>query len=118
MKDTGFNLLPTIIGSLPHKDAKEACAIVTGFLKDIPCWPQLPNLSSKEGMSVQFSTGFPGIIENGNDLLIDSAKDSGGELERFIWHILKTIATNTDYGRIRLRSVRTAATAGFIAACR
>ena len=82
MKDTGFNLLPTIIGSLPHKDAKEACAIVTGFLKDIPCWPQLPNLSSKEGMSVQFSTGFPGIIENGNDLLIDSAKDSGGELEQ------------------------------------
>ena len=82
MKDTRFNLLPTIIGSLPHKDAKDACAIVTGFLKDIPCWPQLPNRSSKEGMSVQFSTGFPGIIEKGGDLLLDNSGDHSGELEQ------------------------------------
>ncbi len=82
MKDTGFNLLPTMIGSLPHKDAAEACSVITRFLKDIPCWPQLPNRSSKEGMAIQVSDGFPGIIERGNDLLIDGAVDSSNELEQ------------------------------------
>jgi hypothetical protein len=82
MKDTCFNLLPTIIGSLPHKDAAEACSMVTHFLKDIPCWPQLPNRSPKEGMAVQFSAGFPGIVEKGNDLLIDGEKDHSGALEQ------------------------------------
>jgi hypothetical protein len=82
MKDTSFNLLPTMIGSMPHKDAKEACRIIARFLKDIPCWPQLPNRSSKEGMAVQVSAGFPGILEKGNDLLIDGAKEYSGALEQ------------------------------------
>ncbi|MFA5629680.1 MAG: methionine synthase [Dehalococcoidales bacterium] len=82
MKDTGFNFLPTMIGSMPHKDAKEACSLVARFLKDIPCWPQLPNRSPKEGMAVQFSAGFPGIIELGSDLLLDEKEDHSGELEQ------------------------------------
>jgi methionine synthase II (cobalamin-independent) len=82
MKDTSFNLLPTMIGSLPYKDAKEACELIARFLKDIPCWPQLPNRSPKEAMAVQVSEGFPGIIQKGNDLLIDSAEDHSGELEQ------------------------------------
>jgi methionine synthase II (cobalamin-independent) len=82
MKDTGFNCLPTMIGSMPHKDAKEACTTVARFLKDIPCWPQLPNRSPKEGMAVQFSTGFPGITEKGNDLSIDGTKDHSNALEQ------------------------------------
>jgi methionine synthase II (cobalamin-independent) len=82
MKDTKFNLLPTMIGSMPHKDAKEACKVVARFLKDIPCWPQLPNRSSKEPMAAQVSTGFPGILEKGNDLLIDGANDYSGALEQ------------------------------------
>ncbi|HAS28317.1 MAG TPA: methionine synthase [Dehalococcoidia bacterium] len=33
-------------------------------------------------MSVQFSTGFPGIIEKGGDLLLDNSGDHSGELEQ------------------------------------
>ncbi|NLL90579.1 MAG: methionine synthase [Dehalococcoidales bacterium] len=82
MKDTSFNLLPTMIGSMPHKDAKEACRVVVRFLKDIPCWPQLPNLTSRESMAIQVSEGFPGIIQKGNDLLIDGANDHSAALEQ------------------------------------
>jgi methionine synthase II (cobalamin-independent) len=82
MKDTSFNCLPTMIGSMPHKDAKEACTQVAYFLKDIPCWPQLPNRSAREGMAVQVSTGFPGIIEKGNDLFIDETNDHSKALEQ------------------------------------
>jgi hypothetical protein len=82
MKDTAFNLLPTMIGSMPHKDAKEACRVVARFLKDIPCWPQLPNLTSRESMAIQVSEGFPGIIQKGNDLLIDGANDHSAALEQ------------------------------------
>lgn len=61
------NFLPTIIGSLPHFDAKAACALVGCYLKDIPAWPQLPRRSPRENMSAQYSEGFPGItVENGN----------------------------------------------------
>ncbi|MDD4873411.1 MAG: methionine synthase [Dehalococcoidales bacterium] len=93
MKDTSFNCLPTMIGSMPQKDPNEACSIIERFLKDIPCWPQLPNRSFKEGMAVQFSAGFPGIIEKGNDLCIDSSIDSSGELEKLYTAYLEN---NTD----------------------
>jgi methionine synthase II (cobalamin-independent) len=82
MKDTSFHFLPTMIGSMPHKDAAEACSVIARFIKDVPCWPQLPNRSSKEGMAVQISVGFPGIVEKGNDLLIDGAADHSGALEQ------------------------------------
>lgn len=71
-----------MIGSMPHKDAKEACRVVVRFLKDIPCWPQLPNLTSRESMAIQVSEGFPGIIQKGNDLLIDGANDHSAALEQ------------------------------------
>ena len=55
-----FNFVATAIGSMPHKDPKEACSLVHRFLT-LPAWPQLPNLSFKEKMDIQFAEGFPGI---------------------------------------------------------
>lgn len=57
-----FNCLPTMIGSLPHSNPDEACQLVERFLSDIPAWPQLPNRSPLEGMVLQFSQGFPGLV--------------------------------------------------------
>ena len=57
-----FGCLPTIIGSMPHTDPAEACALVSRYLKDIPAWPQLPKRSFKENMYAQFSEGFPGVV--------------------------------------------------------
>lgn len=50
----------TGIGSLPHKDAEEACRLVLDTF-DIPFWPQLPKLSFRESMISQFSEGMPSI---------------------------------------------------------
>lgn len=61
MIDTRFNLAPTMIGSMPHKDPVAACALVARYLPEFPAWPQLPNLAFTEDMTVQFGEGFPGM---------------------------------------------------------
>jgi methionine synthase II (cobalamin-independent) len=61
MIDTRFNLAPTMIGSMPHKNPAAACALVAKYLKEIPAWPQLPKRAFTEDMTVQFSEGFPGM---------------------------------------------------------
>ncbi|RJQ38769.1 MAG: methionine synthase [Dehalococcoidia bacterium] len=82
MPDTDFNCLPTVIGSLPHRDANAACALVGRYLKDIPAWPQLPRRSPKEDMNAQYSEGFPGIaLEDGN-LRVRRQANFEKELER------------------------------------
>ncbi|MBI2287619.1 MAG: methionine synthase [Chloroflexi bacterium] len=82
MFDTKFGCLPTMIGSMPHTDAAEACSLVSRFLKDIPAWPQLPNRSFLENMYVQYSQGFPGVVVNGNSIHIDRSQDLSKPLEQ------------------------------------
>lgn len=60
-----FRCLTTGIGSLPHLDAKAACAFVAKYFKEIPFWPQLPRLSTRENMFFQYLEGFPGVSEEG-----------------------------------------------------
>ena len=62
MIDTRFNLAPTMIGTMPHKDPAAACTLVAKYLKEIPSWPQLPKRAFTEDMTVQFSEGFPGMV--------------------------------------------------------
>ena len=81
MPDTRFGCLPTMIGSMPHTDPEKACALVNHYLKDIPAWPQLPKRSFRENMSVQFSQGFPGIIEKDNSVYVDRSIDWDEPLE-------------------------------------
>lgn len=50
----------TGIGSLPHKNAKDAAALTLQCL-DVPFWPQLPNLSFRELMIPQYSEGMPSL---------------------------------------------------------
>ena len=57
-----FGCRATIIGSMPHTDPKEACSLITRYLRDFPAWPQLPQRSPLENMYVQFSEGFPGVV--------------------------------------------------------
>ncbi len=61
MNSIEYNFRTTIIGSMPHTEAKSACELIHRHLKDIPAWPQLPRRSGLEGMDVQFSKGFPGL---------------------------------------------------------
>jgi len=82
-----FGCLPTMIGSMPHTDPSAACAQVTHYLKDIPAWPQLPQRTFMEGMCVQFSQGFPGLVLREDSIYIDRSRDMDEPLEQF----------NTDY---------------------
>ncbi|RJQ32556.1 MAG: methionine synthase [Actinobacteria bacterium] len=53
--------MATAIGSLPNKNADDACKLVLANLVEAPMWPQLPKLSYKENMYVQYSQGMPSM---------------------------------------------------------
>jgi len=81
MSSVEFNCLPTIIGSMPHTNPRQACSLVTRYLKDIPAWPQLPRRSFLENMNAQYSEGFPGAVIEGDRLYVDSSQDLQKPLE-------------------------------------
>lgn len=58
------DFMPIAIGSFPHKNADEAFKVIFKYFKDIPLWPQLPKISFKEQMYLQYSKGLPGLIIN------------------------------------------------------
>ncbi|MGB9715840.1 MAG: hypothetical protein ACPL1G_05490 [Thermodesulfovibrionales bacterium] len=74
--------LTTGIGSLPHKDAKEACRLILDIF-DIPFWPQLPNLSYRESMIVQFSEDMPSIKIDDQKERIWIEKDGSDDIMEF-----------------------------------
>ncbi len=77
-----FGCLPTAIGSMPHTNADEACAVIMKCLPDIPIWPQLPRRSPRENMIIQFSEGFPGVVTNGDKIHIEPSVSFESELEQ------------------------------------
>ena len=83
MPDTKFGCLPTIIGSLPFKDPKKACAVITHYLKDLPAWPQLPKRSYLENMYTQYSQGMPGIAVSGEKTFVNREQDLTQKLAQF-----------------------------------
>jgi len=99
MANVDFYCLPTIIGSMPHTDAKKACALVNRFLKDIPAWPQLPRRSFLENMYVQYSEGFPGAVVTADRIYIDTAKDYARALEDLYLAYLENQADKYPVGR-------------------
>ena len=83
MPNIEFGCLPTIIGSMPHTDPETACSQITHYLKDIPCWPQLPKRSFQENMYAQFSEGFPGAVVKEGRIYVENSRDLTKPLEEF-----------------------------------
>lgn len=71
MSDTEFNLAPTIIGSMPHRDPATACRLISKYLTELPAWPQLPQRSSRELMTAQYAEGFPGLKMTEEEAVMD-----------------------------------------------
>lgn len=93
-----YNFIATGIGSLPHKDARTAVDLVLRHCPDMPFWPQLPRLSKKEDMLVQFSEGIPCIKEVEGRLLFDEdAFNQSKPLEDFLEEL---VVHNVDYFKI------------------
>lgn len=53
----------TAIGSFPHVEIDPLCEKIVRTL-DIPAWPQLPRISFRENMYIQFSPSLPRIMED------------------------------------------------------
>ena len=96
-----FGCLPTLIGSMPHTDPKEACSQVIKYLPDIPAWPQLPKRSSLENMYVQFSEGFPGAGIEWDKVYVEQSSNFDSELEQLYTAYLEnnfdSYATSAEY---------------------
>jgi len=94
MSTTEFNCLPTIIGSMPHRDPVKACDLIAKYLKDLPAWPQLPARSFLENMYVQYAEGFPGLTvdEAKKHLHVETSADHGAALEALYTAYLKNDA--------------------------
>jgi len=77
--------LPTAIGSMPHQSADDACQVIIENLDKIPVWPQLPKISFKENMYVQYTEGMPAITidEEEERVFFDTSKDLIPEVEKF-----------------------------------
>jgi hypothetical protein len=81
-KKVEFNCLPTIIGSMPHTDARQACELIARYLPDLPAWPQLPRRSNLENMYIQYSDGFPGVVVEGSKISVERTAKFDTQLEK------------------------------------
>ena len=77
--------LATAIGSLPHKDPKQAVQVVLRSIPDAPIWPQLPANGLNEQMEIQYSEGIPRVVldrEKGR-MYFDTTGDTSADLAEF-----------------------------------
>ena len=84
--------LATGIGSVPFAQAPQACEFINSVFKDdVPFWPQLPQRSFLENMSLQFSQNFPGIVidEAEKRFFVDTAASNfSQQVEACLQHYL------------------------------
>ncbi len=79
------NFQTTHVGSWPHANAAEPLCRRIIDRADIPAWPQLPRLTFRENMYVQYSAGLPGLVLDPakEKAYFDTTEDLTPELEAF-----------------------------------
>ena len=77
-----FDFLATGVGSLPFRDATEACALIFQHMPEVPHCPQLPRANAIKGMIEQFAEGMPGVASE-NDRVFVRPFEPYDEWERF-----------------------------------
>lgn len=82
-------LLPMSVGSVPHREPKQACDLVLRNFPQIPTWPQLPKRSFLENMYVQYSERFPGVVLEHERIYVDREQDLDEPLEALYVAYLK-----------------------------
>jgi methionine synthase II (cobalamin-independent) len=56
---------------MPHKDPKAAVDLILDGRVDVPMWPQMPALGYSEGMYLQTGEHLPGLIVEGDKVIVD-----------------------------------------------
>jgi len=107
--------LPTTIGSLPHKDIQKGIELTFEFTPEIPGWPSFPKRSFRENMMVQFLEGIPGLVENGDHVILNTTGNTFPEqMTRFYDAYLKVMETG-DLGFLEYFEISESRAAGFAA---
>ena len=77
MTDEAFEpgCIATLIGSLPLTDHKAAADLIWEHMPDVPLWAQLP-ANVKEGMTVQFVDGLPGLDHASDAVSVNTAGEN------------------------------------------
>jgi methionine synthase II (cobalamin-independent) len=80
-----FPFAATGIGSFPHRNEKDAYALILQDFPEIPFWPQFPKRSFLENMVLQFSQGFPNLKwdEKKQTVWVDTSQRFDQEVDRF-----------------------------------
>lgn len=90
---------------MPHTDAKRACQIVLENFPEVPVWPQLPRLSLRENMYIQYSEGMPCVVmdEQRHRIFFDTSVDVTSKIEKFYERYLakdiEAFALTPDYAQ-------------------
>ncbi len=110
--DFQANALPALIGSFPLNDHGEAIELVLKYTPEIPLWVQLPS-HKEEGMMVQFLSGMPGLIKQGEKTFVNTDKETfESELLEFYEEFLSVTDGEQDLVNSRFR-LETSTAAGF-----
>ncbi len=69
--------MATGVGSMPFLDVDHAVDLSFSCLSEAPIWPQLPQVSLKEQMDIQYSEGMPCLVldQEKNRVYFDTAVD-------------------------------------------
>jgi hypothetical protein len=67
------------------QEAGAACQLVLENFTEIPVWPQLPKISFRENMYVQYTEGMPAVVvdEEKEHVFFDTSNDLSGKVEKF-----------------------------------
>jgi hypothetical protein len=79
--------MATAIGSLPHRDAHAAAALMLRCLPELPAAPQLPLRSAREGVVAQWAGAVPGVVVHDDGTIeVTAAFDPLGPLDTVFDH--------------------------------
>ncbi len=70
----------TAIGSVPHREVRDVCSVITAYFGVVPFWPQLPRRDPREDMYRQLVDGIPGVREEGLRVWVDTRTDREANL--------------------------------------
>jgi len=89
------NGLPTLIGSLPAENHRQALEWILESTPEIPLWPQLPAFR-QERMLNQFNEGLPGIVETEESTYFDVTTDTFANEQLAFYEEYLTVSENLE----------------------
>jgi len=91
------NWQPFCLGATPFSDSAKAWQALNQRFDRLVGWPQLSRRSRLEGLYIQYSQGFPGLVSQGDVLWVDPRRNYEHELQLLY---LAYLEGDSQHGRI------------------